>query len=331
MTPKRLKESWLIRETQFSAFTNGPLLDFWQRREEGEFLGVDDVPIRYVRFIKSKHDKAIVISPGRSESYVKYPEVAYDFFHLGFDVFIIDHRGQGRSGRMLTDPQKGHVENFTDYIDDFAQFIELEVQCRHYLKCYALAHSMGCAILGGYLLRDKVTFDAAAMCAPMIGINLPMPRWLAGFIVERAESRQSVRNDYAASTGKWQPLPYLINVLTHSQERYRRYLRYYADYPELRLGGPTYHWLRESFAMGDELIAKAGEIDVPLMLLEASEEKVVSNRELLAFCQSRQKAQIGREEKLPLVIEGAHHEILFEVDALRAMALNAICDFFEQY
>ncbi len=108
------------------------------------------------------------------------------------------------------------------------------------------------------------------------------------------EPNLSVRNDYAASTGKWQPLPYLINVLTHSPERYRRYLRY-ADYPELRLGGPTYHWLRESFVIGDELIAKAGEIDVPLMVLEASEEKVVSNK-LQAFCQSRQSANRTRRK-----------------------------------
>ena len=101
MTPENLKESWLNRETQFSAFTNGPLLDFWQHREESQFVGVDDIPIHYVRFIHPKHHKAIVISPGRSESYVKYPEVAYDFYHLGYDVFIIDHRGQGRSGRIL--------------------------------------------------------------------------------------------------------------------------------------------------------------------------------------------------------------------------------------
>lgn len=331
MTPESLKESWLTRETQFSAFTNGALLDFWSQREEYEFAGVDQVTIRYIRFINSSHSKAVVISPGRSESYVKYPELAYDLYYLGYDIFIIDHRGQGRSGRMLDDPQKGHVEKFTDYIDDFSTFIELEVKCRHYLKCYALAHSMGGAILGGYLLRDSTTFDAAALCAPMIGINLPIPRWLTHFIVEKAESRPNIRNDYAISTGKWQPLPYLINILTHSYERYRRYLRYYADYPELRLGGPTYHWINESFEIGDELIARAGDIDLPLLVLLASEDKVVSNRELLAFCEARQKAQTGREEKLPLIIQGAHHEILFESDALRATALNAICDFFEQY
>lgn len=43
-------DDWLTRETQFAAFATGPLLDFWRLREEGEFSGVDGVPIRFVRF-----------------------------------------------------------------------------------------------------------------------------------------------------------------------------------------------------------------------------------------------------------------------------------------
>jgi len=44
---------------------------------------------------------------------------------LGFDVLIIDHRGQGRSGRLLADPHLGHVNRFNDYVDDLA--LEYEV------------------------------------------------------------------------------------------------------------------------------------------------------------------------------------------------------------
>ena len=29
-----------------------------------------------------KHDRVIVVCPGRIESYVKYAELAYDLFHL---------------------------------------------------------------------------------------------------------------------------------------------------------------------------------------------------------------------------------------------------------
>lgn len=70
----------------------------------------------------------IVICPGRIESYVKYAELAYDLVHTGFDVLIIDHRGQGLSGRMLSDTHRGHVDNFSDYVDDLYVFRQQEVQ-----------------------------------------------------------------------------------------------------------------------------------------------------------------------------------------------------------
>ncbi len=73
----------------------GPLTDFWRQREEAEFTGVDDIPVHFVRFHAEKNDRVIVVCPGRIESYVKYAELAYDLFHSGFDVLIIDHRGQG--------------------------------------------------------------------------------------------------------------------------------------------------------------------------------------------------------------------------------------------
>ena len=75
-----------------------------------------------------KNDRVIVVCPGRIESYIKYAELAYDLFHLGFDVLIIDHRGQGLSGRMLPDTHRGHVDNFSDYVDDLAAFWQQEVQ-----------------------------------------------------------------------------------------------------------------------------------------------------------------------------------------------------------
>lgn len=78
----------------------------------------------------------------RIESYVKYAELAYDLFHLGFDIFIIDHRGQGRSGRMLSDPHRGHVDHFNDYVEDLAAFWQQEIELGPWRKRY-IWHSMG--------------------------------------------------------------------------------------------------------------------------------------------------------------------------------------------
>ena len=74
------EKDWETRENAFAAFSMGPLTDFWRQREEAEFKGVDDVPVRFVRFCAQHNDRLVLICPGRIESYVKYAEVAYDLF-----------------------------------------------------------------------------------------------------------------------------------------------------------------------------------------------------------------------------------------------------------
>ncbi len=327
----------LLREKQFAAFVTGTLLDFWRQREEGEFLGVDDVPIRFVRFTSAQHSRLVVVFPGRIESYVKYGEVAYDLFRAGYDVMIMDHRGQGRSGRMLEDGNRGHVVRFGDYVDDVEQFWLHHVDAvktaepERYQRCFALAHSMGGAILAHFLARRPDAFDAVALCAPMCGIKLPMPGWLASRIVAWAELHPRIRDYYAIGTGQWRPLPYLINVLTHSRERYRRSVRAYADEPGLRVGGPTYHWMRESMAAGRELSALASQITTPLLLLQAQEDIVVDNRSQDAFCQALAEAGHPCVGGAPVVIKGARHELLFEEDGIRAQVFTHILNHFAQY
>lgn len=322
---------WLTREKAFAAFATGPLLDFWQTREEGEFAGVGNVIIRYVRFISPQHDKVILLCPGRIESYVKYPELAWDLFHCGYDVVIIDHRGQGRSGRLLQDSHRGHVEEFNHYVDDLETLYLKEIISRPYRYRYALAHSMGGAIMALMIARQPKAFDAVVLASPMFGIYLPMPLWMANSILEWTEKRPTFRDGYAIGTGKWRPRPFSINQLTHSYERYRRNLRFYADDPGLRVGGPTYHWVREGVLAGENILGLAKDISTPLLLLQAGSDKVVDNRAQDLFCQAMTAAGQPCEGGKPQVIDGARHEILFEKDSMRAEALEAIVAFFARH
>lgn len=322
---------WLTREKAFAAFATGPLLDFWQTREEGEFAGVGNVIIRYVRFISPQHDKVILLCPGRIESYVKYPELAWDLFHCGYDVVIIDHRGQGRSGRLLQDSHRGHVEEFNHYVDDLETLYLKEIISRPYRHRYALAHSMGGAIMALMIARQPKAFDAVVLASPMFGIYLPMPLWMANSILEWTEKRPTFRDGYAIGTGKWRPRPFSINQLTHSYERYRRNLRFYADDPGLRVGGPTYHWVREGVLAGENILGLAKDISTPLLLLQAGSDKVVDNRAQDLFCQAMTAAGQPCEGGKPQVIDGARHEILFEKDSMRAEALEAIVAFFARH
>lgn len=325
------KNGWHFRESAFAAFTLGPLTAFWRRREEDEFTGVDGVAVRFVRFRSASHDRVVVICPGRVESYVKYAELAWDLFHCGYDVLIIDHRGQGRSGRILADGYRGHVVRFSDYVDDLERFWEQEIQNGPWRKRYALAHSMGGTISALLLERRPEAFDAIAFCAPMFGIVLRLPDWVARHILDWTERYQRIREGYAIGTGRWRALPFEINRLTHSRQRYRRNLRLYADDPALRVGGPTWHWVREGILAGEQVLAGATVMTTPTLLLQAQEERVVDNRMHDRFCDIRGAAGHPCWGGKPFVINGAYHEILFEKDAMRAEALNAIVNFFDVY
>lgn len=328
---QQYKQRWLGREKAFAAFATGPLLDFWRCREEREFTGVGNLKIRYVRFTAPQHRRVILIVPGRIESYIKYPELAYDLFHCGYDVVIIDHRGQGRSERLLADSHRGHVEAFSHYVDDVETLYLQEIVSNHYQHRYALSHSMGGAILALFLARQPQAFNAVVFSAPMFGIILPLPLFLAHRVLDWAERVPMLREGYAAGTGRWRANPFGINPLTHSHERYRRNLRFYADEPAIRMGGPTYHWVREGILAGQRIISQAAKITTPGLLLQASEDDVVDNRAQDVFCAAMAEAGHPCEGTVPYVIQGACHEILFETDAMRAEALSAIVDFFAHH
>ena len=159
------KQSWLGREHAFSAFATGPLLDFWRQREECEFSGVGNLTIRYVRFTSPRPRPVTHMVPGRIESYIKYPELAYDLFHCGYDVVIIDHRGQGRSDRLLADSHRGHVVEFSHYVDDLETLYLKEIVSHHYQQRYVLAHSMGGAIVALFLASAAGLSRGGVLCA----------------------------------------------------------------------------------------------------------------------------------------------------------------------
>ncbi|SLM64953.1 MULTISPECIES: lysophospholipase L2 [Dickeya] len=328
---KPYTQSLLTREWQYAAFVTGPLLNFWRQRQEGMFIGVEDVPIRFVRFTSPSHADVVLVLPGRTDSYVKYAEVAYDLFQCGYDVLMMDHRGQGRSGRLLADSHRGHVRRFSDYVDDVLTLWQQQVAPAPYRRRFALAHSMGAAVLALALARQPQAFDAAALCAPMCGILLPMPHWLAWRILNWAQKYPAIRDYYAIGTSPWQPLPFRANVLTHSAVRYRHHVRFYADDPDLRIGGPTYHWVREALQVPDQLLQQAAQITTPLLVLQAQDEQVVDNHSQVRFCQALAAAGHPCAGGGPQVIQGARHDILSEQDALRTAAFRLILQHFNDY
>ncbi|WP_042063574.1 alpha/beta fold hydrolase [Aeromonas allosaccharophila] len=320
----------LTSEADVPTLYRQTLPDFWrQHAVEGEFKGKDGVTIRYAALRQAKVDRAILIVNGRVESYLKYQELAWDLWRQGYSLYLIDHRGQGMSGRMLDDPQKGYVDQFDDYVVDFKQFHDQIIMADQPAKLFLLAHSMGGAISARYLERWPDDIKAAVLSSPMMGINLGgLPKWLAKGLAATLGTVGGWIGEppYGPGQGPYQDDGFADNGLTHSHSRYQAFRQLYEQYPQIKLGGATAHWIYQGITGADAAIAEAGAIKTPLLVLQAGDDKIVDNTAQDRFC-SLAKCEGGK----PLRIEGAWHELLMETDDKRQPALTAMADFFARF
>jgi lysophospholipase len=305
---------------------------FFQRtRQEGKFIGVRGTRIAYATFIHPQEKGAIVLVSGRTESYLKYKEMVYDLYRQGYSVYMHDHRGQGLSERLLDDREKGYVEQFGDYVEDLDIFVRSVVLSRPHQRLFLLTHSMGGGIGTLYIEKYPDVFRAAALSSPM---HAPNARILSNADdgCKWFKSAEGLCKDCYAGL---LPRPYKTKVYkgndySSSEVRFREFRDIYENNPDIRLGGPTRHWVAESCRASDQLIADAGKIRIPVLVLQAGEDTAVTPEAQNAFCKSLAD-QTGKTclTGKPVRFEGAQHELFIEADRFRIPALNLILDFLE--
>lgn len=333
-------------ETQLASRYTGEIADFWQQGEFAYFNGTKDTRINYAAFLHQKlnsstQNKCLVISSGRSEAYLKYKELSFDLFNLGFDVFLIDHRGQGLSERALKNPHKGYVESFQYYVDDLAIFIG-NVVSQHCTfdgkihKPYLLAHSMGGAIAARYLQDHPDSIQAAVLSSPMLGFNGGgIPEFIARALINAGTLfNQWFGNSpwYFLGHDDYAQNEFSGNSLMHSPLRYQQFRQLYQATPTIQLGGITIKWLTESIAALETIFSRVDDITTPTLVIQSGADKIVSNQAQNDFCQQLHQAQPQScPEGKPLVIKEAYHELFFESDIYRQQALTATIKWFKQH
>ncbi|WP_394132594.1 alpha/beta fold hydrolase [Shewanella maritima] len=318
-----------MTHTTFSSETLTPTSaqqSFWLLVEQGRFTAKDGVELAYCVASHPNNKQAIVISNGRVESYLKYQEIIFDLFHQGYDVYAIDHRGQGLSQRMTTNPQQGFVYDFNEYVDDLELFIDEQVRPKQYQHLHCLAHSMGSAIATLLMAKQPKWFSSAVFSAPMFGIQLPVHKniiiWLANILNTCRRQDELYKANYIIAGTDYQPDSFAKNKLTHSQARYHVYRDLYEANPQIQLGAPTNQWLLEAIKAADECVLLSAGITTPRLILQAEAEKIVCNKSQDA-CLNVNCSKV--------IIKDAFHEVLIETDARRNHALNETLAFMKRH
>jgi lysophospholipase len=263
---------------------------------------------------------SILFQTGRGDLFEKYLETFDHWHRQGWSVTAFDWRGQGGSARLTPRAHCGHIERFEHYIDDLAAFHAAwirETPGPHVL----MGHSMGGHLVLRGLVERRVRPDAAVLIAPMLGLHSPLGQG------ERLARLLGGLGDPSRPAWKGNEKPYTTetreNLLTNDRARYEDELWWQQHAPALVTGPPSWRWVIEAFRSTRELRAdpRLATMDVPLLLLVAERDGLVSAKAALATVGRLPDAQILRFGK-----ESAH-EILREADPVRDRALAEIDGF----
>jgi len=275
----------------------------------------DGAELRFARWAAPAGRKGTVcVFTGRSEQIEKYFETVRDLRDRGFAVAMIDWRGQGHSSRRLRDPRKGYVRDFADYEVDVETFVQQVVLPDCPPPHFALAHSMGGAVMLRIAYAGKRWFDRIVLSAPMIDLpgrlnTLPVRVFLK-FLRLVGQGGRYVPGGSDQLTGTDS---FVNNPLTSDPVRYARNAAILEEDPTLGIASPTVAWADTAFRAMQTFKARdyPSRIRQPILMLAASNDAVVSTSAIEEFAYHLRAGS-------HLVIAGAKHEILQEQDRYRA-------------
>ena len=309
-----------IPEEDFARNWSEKALPFFRSMTTGTLKNAQGLKLKYFTYKNPLNEKSLVIVPGRTEPAIKYAELIYDLKDLGFNIYIMDHQGQGESQRILTDTHKGHVVDFKHYVKDFELFMQQVVYAvKQSQPIHLISHSMGGAIATHYMSLHPRVFAKAVMVAPMYEMNTApysetIARYYAKLLITTGKG-----NNYAPDYGPYVPEndTFEKNVSTHSESRFLASKYIFTNMPELAVGGPTARWVHESLKATQKIDQLS--IETPTLLLQAGLDQTVKPARQEEFCKKGMCELITYPE--------AFHEILMEKDSIRDEALKEIKSF----
>jgi lysophospholipase len=319
-----------VPETALTTLYPTEIQTFWQQQvKTGLMTTPDGLQLAYAYVVPPQPKLALVLIQGRTEAYQKYHELYHDLAAQGVAVFSLDHRGQGLSPRELTDPHKGHITDFALYSKDQRQFIAEIVQAQTSLPLDLLAHSMGGAVAVQLLAQEPTLFRRAVLTSPMIAPNAKVAFSEQDGCYLAAAFEWTCPDCYAGFVSQPYPLEqaFADNILTSSTTRYQLFRDMFKQQPPLQLGGPTWSWLSQACDVAEQMPMLAQQIKTPVLILQSGAEQAVSNTAQQQFCQQLgPHCAEGQVQHFP----GAKHELLFESDKHRDLALQKILKFLNQ-
>ncbi len=305
----------LLCESDYEAYMADENLR-WRRDyvRQGEFKTYDGLSLRYytARQEKSRQARAcVVMIHGYCGFWCKFHEMAEYYWRAGYEVFFLEQRGHGYSGRQVEAEDLVHVDDYGDYVRDLHSFMEGIVGPQTGGLAHILfAHSMGGAV-GALCLEEYAgDFDAAILSSPMLAVKTNgLPRFVIPLLRAKIKILRQEKEPFRGSK-PWTGEPSFESSSAMSLKRYNYIF-------EKRLKDDHYHtnrmsggWAAASFRATKKALKRADRIHIPILLFSAGNDALVDIAGHFEFA--------GKTENTQWILyENAKHELFNADDAIR--------------
>lgn len=273
-------------------------------RKEVFYERVAGQPIKTMWYEADHARGTVLISHGFTEGCRKYDEPAYYLLNAGYNVIVLAHCGHDHSYRLVEDLSLVHVDSYTRYVDDLLYAArKIRWHFRH-IPLFLLGHSMGGGIAAAAAEKAPGLFQGLILSSPMIQPDtglVPFPA--AQTIAVSAVSRHREK-EYCPGHGPYKPEVFEKSCMT-SPARFDVDQQRRQQDPYLQTSGASLGWLLEAGRMERAVFANEHKLNMPVLLVQAELDNVVSNPMQNLFF-SRLPKSIWKEK---VVIEQAKHEI----------------------
>jgi lysophospholipase len=313
--------AWAVPENQVLEAWTTKIYPYYLQGADLNFAGQKGIQIVSKVFIHSETAPIVAIFPGQAEPAERYSEMIWDLKELGYNVAIIDHRGQGRSERLVSTYGLSHVDKFQYYVDDATHWLK-QLKQNYSQKIYLLAHSMGGAIATGVVVNNPGLVEKVVLSAPMLQIETkPYP----GFVARGISGLMKLLGKKEAFALGQSPfnldMPFAENTTTDSPIRFQAFIDHYRLHPEIVIGGVSNNWVAESLKYTKKLKKKYSSFEPPVFVFQAGQDTWVKPKRQNIFCAKARNCKL-------IHFNQAKHEILLHQDGTRDKALEFIDTFF---
>lgn len=318
--------SFALVENNYADQYNRSVVPLIHSMGEGFFTGEKNIHIHYRTYLQDGAKNCLVILPGRTEPVEKYGEVVFDLLQTdtgkNLNFYLMDHRGQGSSGKMKSPSDMGYVDQFKNYVLDLASFLKdmkLDSKCE---KKFLLAHSMGAGIATAFILDHPNYFDKIVYSSPMFKIlTAPYPYSIAKAIVLASTIAGRGAKFALGQKGFDSNAKFENNHFTTSPARFDMTMSVFKSLPVTQLGDVSNNWILETMRGTKPLRSRYHEIATPLKVFHGAIETYVDIKEIVKFCDQA----INCERK---IFPTSKHEVLMGKDETRSVVMNSLVEFF---